>query len=102
MPDKQFSLLMDKLVRMHSFTQSTLQRPDLQGSLSDSRGWRIFHKIVGVQDFGLVGGFSVLLIATCMQGFGGKVQFLHSFFSLVVLLLFFVFQIPFFIPPTKE
>lgn len=88
MPDKQCSSqsVLDEAVRMHSFTQGTLPRPDLQGSLSNSRGWWIFHKIEGVRDFGLVAGFSVWLTATCLQGsgrdvldFGGKVNILYVF-----------------------
>lgn len=64
----------DNLVGMHGFTQSTPQRPDLQGGLSDSGGQRIFHKIEGVHDFGFVGGFLVLLNATYVSGGLGGTQ----------------------------
>lgn len=54
----------DKLVRVQSFMQSTLQRPTYSDSLSNNGGWRIFHEIEGVQDCGLVAGFSFWLITT--------------------------------------
>lgn len=108
MLDKQCSLrcVTDPVVRMWSLMQSTLQRPDLKDSLSDSRGWLIFREIEGWQGGGLVAGFWFWLITTYMQGYdcdvlGFKTK-LHIFFYFFLNSPPISFFSHFFIPGKKE